>query len=323
MKAFINIRNEDRPTIVQREVPEPTPGDFDIKIAVKAIGLNRADLARPVTNPDKPESNITGMETAGEVVAVGSKVTGFSVGDRVMSMGIKAYAEYTIADSRIAMHVPGNLDYVQAAAIPTFFSTAHDAMVTNGEFRDGDTVLIQGVTAGVGIAMVQVAKALGASLIAGTSRSAPKLEKIRPFGLDLALQSGADDIAAKCREATGGKGVDVIVDNIGKGVLAANMDAAAIRGRIVGVGRLGGRMDEIDLDKLALKRLKLIGVTFRTRSPEEKAQITRAMLADLGPHFANRSIIPPIDRTFAFDEALAAQEYMRSNHHIGKIVLTL
>lgn len=323
MKAFVNIRNEGRATIVMRDVPEPVPGDFDIKIAVRAVGLNRADLARGIADPDKPDSNIAGMETAGEVVAVGDKVTNFAVGDRVMSMGVRAYAEHVIADSRIAMAIPGNLGFAQAAAIPTFFSTAHDALVTNGEFRSGQSVLIQSVTAGVGTAMVQTARALGASVIAGTSRSGIKLEKIKPFGLGLALQSGIDDIVAACRDATGGKGIDVIVDNIGQGVLAANMDAAAIKGRIVSVGRLGGKTDEIDLDKLALKRLKLIGVTFRTRSLEEKAEITRAMLADLAASFACGAIVPPIDRTFPFDEALAAQEYMRSNQHTGKIVLLL
>ncbi|MGE3245686.1 MAG: zinc-binding dehydrogenase [Beijerinckiaceae bacterium] len=323
MKAFINAKTEKGATLTMCNAPEPTPGDHDILIAVKAAGLNRADLARPVANPDRPEANIGGMEIAGEVIATGNMVTNFKPGDRVMSMCGKAYAEKALADSRVAMTIPANLDYVHAAAIPVFFSTAHDAIVTNGRFRAGESVLIQAVTAGVGIAMVQTAKALGASLIAVTSRDAAKLERIKPFGLGLAIVSGKDDTAALCKEATGGKGIDVIIDNIGKGVLADNMEAAAIRGRIVGVGRLGGRTDEIDLDKLALKRLKLIGVTFRTRSLDEKAEITRLMLADLGHHFASGAIAPPIDRTFPFEEALAAQDYMRTNKHVGKIVLML
>ena len=124
-------------------------------------------------------------------------------------------------------------------------------------------------------------------------------------------------------QATEKCGMNVIVDNVGKGVLMDNIDAAAIKGRIISVGRLAGKMDEIDLDKIALKRLKLIGVTFRTRSPEEKAEITRRLIADLGYLFVSGAIRPPIDRTFAFDEALAAQDYMRSNQHIGKIVLTV
>ncbi|MBM3609888.1 MAG: zinc-binding dehydrogenase, partial [Alphaproteobacteria bacterium] len=204
-----------------------------------------------------------------------------------------------------------------------FFSTAHDALVTNGEMRAGGSVLIQSATAGVGIAMIQTAKALGASLIAGTSRSAQKIDALKRFGLDLALASGRDDVTEACKAATGGKGIATIIDNVGKGVLAQNMEAAAILGRIVSVGRLAGKLDEIDLDKLALKRLKLIGVTFRTRSNEEKAEITRRLWQDMGALFESGRIDPPVDRVFNFDDAAAAQDYMRANHHAGKIVLKL
>ena len=323
MKAAINLKTENGSTLAIRDVPEPIAGPNQILVGVKAVGLNRADLARPVASPNNPEANVAGMEVAGEVLAVGDGVTNFVVGDRVMTMTPKAYAEKCVADAAIAMKIPGSLDFISAAAIPTFFSTAHDAIVTNGEFKKGDAVLIQGVTAGVGIAMVQLAKAMGASVIAGTSRDADKLARIKHFGLDVPIVSGVDKTLDLCMEASGKSGMNVIVDNIGKGVLADNMDAAAIKGRIISVGRLGGKMDEIDLDKLALKRLKLIGVTFRTRSLEEKAEITRRLVADLGYLFVSGAIRPPVDRTFAFDEALAAQDYMRSNKHIGKIVLTM
>jgi NADPH2:quinone reductase len=323
MKAAINTRGENGNTLTIQDVPDPIAGPNEILIGVKAVGLNRADLSRGISNPDKPTANIAGIEMTGDVIAVGPGVTNFAVGDRVMSMAGKSYAEKCVADASVAMKIPGGLDYVAAAAIPTFFSTAHDAIVTNGEFRKGDAVLIQGVTAGVGIAMVQVAKAMGASVVAGTSRDAEKLSRIKHFGLDIGIRSGHDKTADVCMEATAKRGMNVIIDNVGKGVLADSLDAAAIKGRIVSVGRLGGKMDEIDLDKLALKRLKLIGVTFRTRSAEEKAEITRRLVADLGYLFVSGAIHPPVDRTFAFDEALAAQEYMRSNKHIGKIVLTL
>ncbi len=323
MKAAVNTKGESGSTLTIQDVADPIAGPNEILIGVKAVGLNRADLARGIANPDKPAANIAGIEMTGDVIAVGPGVTNFSVGDRVMSMAGKSYAEKCVADASVAMKIPGNLDYVTAAAIPTFFSTAHDAIVTNGEFRKGDAVLIQGVTAGVGIAMVQVAKAMGASVVAGTSRDAEKLSRIKHFGLDIAILSGHDKTAEVCMDATARRGMNVIIDNVGKGVLADNFDAAAIKGRIVSVGRLAGKMDEIDLDKLALKRLKLIGVTFRTRSSEEKAEITRRLVADLGYLFVSGAIHPPVDRTFPFDEALAAQEYMRSNKHIGKIVLTL
>lgn len=323
MKAFVNTKGEKGNIIAMAEVADPAPGPNDILINTRTIGLNRADLARGVSGPDNPTANIAGIEVAGEVAAVGANVTNFAVGDRVMSMAGRAYAEKVVVDAGIAIKIPGNIDFISAAAIPVFFSTAHDAIVTNGEFRKGDAVMIQGVTAGVGIAMVQVAKALGASVIAGTSRSAEKLARVGEFGLSLPILSGSDNAAEKCLQATDKRGVNVIIDNIGKGALADNLEAAAIKGRIVSVGRLGGKMDEIDLDKIALKRLKLIGVTFRTRSVEEKIEITRRLVADLGYLFVSGQIKPPIDRTFAFDEAYEAQEYMRSNQHIGKIVLTL
>lgn len=323
MKAAVNVKGEKGNSLEIRTVADPVAGPGQVLIGVKAVGLNRADLARGVANPDNPDANIAGIEAAGEVIAIGEGVTNFAVGDRVMTMAARSYAEKCVADAAVAMKIPGNFDFTSAAAIPTFFSTAHDAIVTNGEFRKGDAVLIQGVTAGVGIAMVQLAKAMGASVIAGTSRDADKLARIKHFGLDVAIVSGKDNTAEACMAATAKKGMNIIVDNVGKGVLADNLEAAAIKGRIISVGRLAGKMDEIDLDKMALKRLKLIGVTFRTRSAEEKAEITRRLVADLGYYFVSGAIRPPIDRTFAFDEALAAQEYMRSNRHIGKIVLTV
>ena len=323
MKAAVNTKGDNGNTLSIMDVAEPVAGPNEILVGVKAVGLNRADLARGIASPDKPAANIAGIEMAGEVIALGPGVTNFAIGDRVMSMAAKSYAEKCVADASVAMKIPGAIDFVTAAAIPTFFSTAHDAIVTNGEFRKGDAVLIQGVTAGVGIAMVQLARAMGASMVAGTSRDPDKLARIKHFGLDLAIHSGHDKTAEVCMAATDKRGMNVIIDNVGKGVLADNLEAAAIRGRIISVGRLAGKMDEIDLDKLALKRLRLIGVTFRTRSPEEKAEITRRLVADLGYHFVSGSIRPPVDRTFSLDEALTAQDYMRTNKHIGKIVLTV
>ncbi|MDB5570544.1 MAG: hypothetical protein JWN93_1727 [Hyphomicrobiales bacterium] len=323
MKAIVNAKGPNGPTLELRDVPDPTPGPFDLLVGVKAVGLNRAELSRPIPKPEDPAANVAGMEMAGEVLAVGASVQGFKPGDRVMSMTTKAYAEKALADSRIAMQVPASLSYVEAAAVPVFFSTGHDALVSNGELRAGEAVLIAGVAAGVGVAMMQIAKALGAQTVVGTSRDASKLARLKALGLDLGVQSGVDDLVAACMDATGSRGVDVIVDNVGAGMLAQLMAAAAVKARIVSVGRLGGKTDQIDLDLVALKRMKLIGVTFRTRSLDEKIEISRRVTADLGGHFESGRIKPLVDRTFAFDQALSAQETMRSNAHLGKIVLTL
>ncbi len=323
MKVIVNAKGPNGATLELRDAPDPTPGPFDLLVSVKAIGLNRAELARPIPKPEDPAANIAGMEIAGEVIAVGASVQGFAPGDRVMSMTTKAYAEKALADSRIAMKIPASMSFVNAAAVPVFFSTGHDALISNGELKAGESALIAGVAAGVGIAMVQIAKALGARMVAGTSRDAAKLAKLKEIGLDVGVHTGVDDLVAACMDATQGKGVDVIADNVGAGMLGQLMAAAAVKARIVSIGRLGGKMDQIDLDLVALKRMKLIGVTFRTRSLEEKIEITRRVVADLGAHFESGRIKPLVDRTFAFDQALSAQETMRSNTHLGKIVLTM
>lgn len=323
MKAFANAKGANGAVLDLIDAPEPTPGPNDLLVAVRAIGLNRAELARPVASPDQPVANIAGMEMAGEVIAVGANVTGYAPGDRVMSMTTKSYAQKALCDHRVAMKVPESLSFEEAAAVPVFFSTAHDALVTNGELKAGESVLIAGAAAGVGVAMIQIAKALGAGLVAGTSRNAEKLDQLKAFGLDLAILQGRDDIAAACMAATGARGVDVIADNVGAGLFGALTDAAAVKARYVTIGRLGGKMDEIDLDKIALKRMKVIGVTFRTRSLDEKIEITRRMAADVLGHIASGRIKPLVSKVMAFEEAPAAQDFMRSNAHLGKIVLTL
>jgi NADPH:quinone reductase-like Zn-dependent oxidoreductase len=323
MKAFVNVRTANGASLEMRDVPEPVVGPRDLLVDVKAIGLNRAELSRPITNPEDPAANIAGMEMAGEVVGMGDQVRGFALGDRVMSMTTKAYAEKALADYRIAMKIPAGLSYEEGAAIPVFYSTGHDALVTNGELKAGESVLIAGVAAGVGGAMIQIAKALGARLVAGTSRDAGKLVRLKNTGLDLPIRAGADDLIAACMSATDGKGVDVIADNVGAGMLMSLVDAAAVKARLITIGRLAGKMDQIDLDKIALKRMKLIGVTFRTRSVDEKIEITRRLMADLEDHFTSGRIKPEIDRIFDFDQALAAQDHMRANAHLGKIILRI
>ena len=321
MKAFVNARGPDGAILEMCEAPEPAPGPNDLLVAVRAIGLNRAELARPIANPDDKAANIAGMEMAGEVIAAGAAVEGWRPGDRVMSMTTKAYAQKALCDARVAMRIPASMSFEDAAAIPVFYSTGHDALVTNGELKAGENVLIGGAAAGVGVAMIQIARAMGARLVAGTSRDADKLAQLKGLGLDLPIEAGNEDIVAACMAATGGKGADVIADNVGAGLFGALIDAAAIRARYVTIGRLGGKLAEIDLDKIALKRMKVVGVTFRTRTIEEKIEITRRLCADLMGHFETGRIRPVVDSVFSFDEAPGAQDYMRSNKHLGKIVL--
>jgi NADPH:quinone reductase-like Zn-dependent oxidoreductase len=321
MKAVVVVPGENGPSLAVREVPAPQPGPHDLLIRTRAVGLNRAELNRML--PKEGQVQIVGMEAAGEVIGMGAAATGFTIGDHVMSMGMACYAEVVSVDSRVALAVPADFNWEEAAATPVHYLTAHDAL-RNGEFVKGETVLIQGVTTGVGIAAVQVAKALHASRVLGTSRSDDKLARMEfGLGLDIGINSTTADVGSRILAATEGRGCDVILDNVGAGQLAANLAGAAIKGRIVSIGRLGGKLDAIDLDLLALKRVKLVGVTFRTRTIEEKAAITAEFKNDVYAALASRRLCPVIDRVFPFEDALAAQEYMRANAHLGKIVLRL
>jgi len=323
MKAVCNVPGADGPTLALRDLPDPVPGPREILVRVRAAGLNRADLRRsqqhfPV-RPGVPQ--IAGLEVAGEVVGMGERVTGFRLGDGVMAMANGGYAELAAIDHRIALPVPPGTGWAEAAAIPVLYQTAFDAVCTNGRLRRGETVLVHAVSSGVGIACLQVAKLMGAGMVLGTSRSPHKIARLRALGLDRGIDPAAEDFAAVIRKETKDRGADLIIDNVGRGVMAGTLGCAALKARIVSVGRMGGVADEIDLDLLALKRLSLIGVTFRTRTIAEKAAIRRRFQAAVLPQIAAGRLKPVIDRHFPLDQALAAQAHMASNAIFGKVVL--
>jgi NADPH:quinone reductase len=199
----------------------------------------------------------------------------------------------------------------------------HDALVSNGRLKSGESVLIQGASSGVGLMGLQIAKLKGARLVIGTSTSAERRARLKEFGADLALDSRDAAWPDAVAKATDGKGVDLIIDQISASVANQNMKAAAILGRIVNVGRLGGMKGEFDFDLHALKRIAYIGVTFRTRSLDEVRAIVRRMREDLWEAIEAGKLHLPIDRTFPLEEAAAAQAHMRANAHFGKIVLTI
>lgn len=309
------------------DVPPPEPGPVQVLVKVRAAGLNRADLimasGRMHGSAGGPGA-VLGLEFSGEVVQVGAEVEGFKPGDRVMCSGAAAYAEYAVADFGRTAKIPANnMSFAQAATLPVALQTMHDAVVTNGRLAKGESVLIQGASSGVGLMGLQIAKLKGARLVIGSSTNAERRVRLREFGADLAIDSSSTGWADQVREATGGKGVDLIVDQISASVANDNMKAAAVRGRIVNVGRLGGFKGEFDFDLHALKRIDYIGVTFRTRSVEEVREINRRMRQDLWGAVEAGTLALPIDRTFTLEEAAAALAYMRANRHFGKIVLTI
>jgi NADPH:quinone reductase len=246
---------------------------------------------------------------------------GFKRGDRVMCVGGGGYAEYAVCDWGRTVRIPDGLSFEEAATLPVALGTMHDALVTNGRLKTGDSVMIQGATSGVGLMGLQIAKFLGAKRVIGTSTNAARRARLKEFGADLAIDTGAADWPDQVLRATEGRGVDIIVDQVSGPLVNGNLKAAAILGRIVNVGRLGGGKTEFDCDLHAARRIAYIGVTHRTRSMDELREETRAMWADLAEAVASRKLALPIDRTFPLAEAAAAQECMRANQHFGKILL--
>jgi len=310
-----------------RDVPVPQPKPDEVLVKVAASGLNRADLIMAAGRPHGALGGagaVAGLEWAGEVAAVGAEVPEFRPGDRVMCSGAGGYAEYAVTDwGRICPAPKAAAGPVEAAALPIALQTMHDALVTNGRLAAGESVLIQGASSGVGLMAIQIARLKGAGTVLATSRDATRRARLAALGADLALDPTDPTWVERAREATGGKGVDLTIDQVSGGLTNQTMQAAAVQGRIVNVGRLGGFTAEFDFDLHALKRIDYIGVTFRTRSVEEVRAINAAMRADIWDAVEDGTLSLPIDRTFSLAQAAEAQAHMRANAHFGKIVLTV
>ena len=311
--------------LVIREVPKPSPKANEVLVKVRAAALNRADVGQ--TRGQKHGSAggigaVLGMEFAGEVESAGAEVKGVKAGDRVTCSGAGAWAEYAVTDWGRVNPLPRGLDYDHAVTLPIALLTMHNAVVTRGRLKAGETVMIQGASSGVGLMAMQIAKAKGARFVIGTSTNAGRRAHLTEYGADLALDTTDPHWPEQAFKASG-SGVDLIVDQVSGGVMNGNMIASAVLGRIVNVGRLGGTEDRFDFNQHALKRIDYIGVTFRTRSLEEVREIARLMREDIWHLVENRTLRLPIDRKFPLDDAAAALDYMKANRHFGKIVLTV
>jgi NADPH:quinone reductase-like Zn-dependent oxidoreductase len=320
MKSFW-IASKDGGTVLEpREIPVPQPAAGQLLVRMRAVGLNRGELmARPDLHGQSAAARPAGGEGAGEVVRAGGGVTGFQPGERVMAACRGAFAEFALIDVQNAIAVPPNLSWEEAGGTVLVFQTVHD-MVTQGGLQAGEWMLITGASSGVGVAALQAAKALGARTI-GTSGSRAKLDKLTELGLDVAICTRGPDFHEAVMQATGGAGVNLIINNVGGSVFSACVSALAFEGRLATVGYVDRVLQStIDIAALHAKRLRIFGVSALLRTPEQRAETVRGFVRDLLPFIADGRIKPVIDRVFRFEDLPAAKAYMESNSHVGKIV---
>ena len=309
--------------VVIQDVEQPKPKSTDLLIRVKAIALNRADLgsAKGDTSHGAATGRPIGSEFSGEVIEVGSEVRDFKAGDRVMCHSPGSHAELAVSDYGRAMTIPDGMSYETAATLPIGLNTLHNALITAGRMKAGESVMVQGASSGVGIIGLQIAKLMGAKLVIGTSTNDERRARLKEFGADLAVNTKDAGWSDQVLKATDGKGVNLTVDMLSGPTVSQTMRCTALLGRIVNIGRLAGMKAEFDFDLHARNRIDYIGVTFRTRTIEEVRDILVRMRADLWDAVKAGKIKVPIDKTYPLTEARAGHEHMRANKHFGKILL--
>jgi len=305
--------------------PMPQPGEGEVLVRVQAAGVNRPDvMQRQGRYPPPPgASDLPGMEIAGEIVALGPKVSGWSVGDKITSLlPGGGYAQYAVAAAALCMPIPAGLSMVEAAAIPETFLTVWTNLFERGHCKAGDVVLIHGGTSGIGTTAIQLAKAWGAKVYAtaGSERKARACEELGALrGIDYRTQ----DFVEVLRGETKGYGVDITLDMVAGTYVQRNLDIAAVEGRVVTISLLGGSRAEINMGMVLTKRLTLTGSTLRSRSVAQKAAVADAVRQHVWPLLATRQVRPIIYATFPLAEASEAHRLMETSNHIGKIVLTV
>jgi len=255
------------------------------------------------------------------VVSAGPGVTQVPIGQRVMGRCGAAFAEFALMEAAELLPVPDRLSWAQAAAVPLTFLVAHDMLVQQGHLQPGQWVLVNGVSSGVGVACLQLAKALGARVI-GTSGSQDKLDALKPLGLDVGIATRAADFAAQVMEVTQGHGADLLVNTVGGSVLAENLRAAAFEARLAVVGYVDGVVRaELDLEMLHAKRLCMYGVSNKLRSKAQRAAALPAFVRDVLPALQDGRITPQIDSVYGFADLPQAKARMEAAGHVGKMVL--
>jgi len=324
MKAVV-IRAPGGPEVLElRDVPDPEVPHGHVRVSVRYAGVNRADLLQRAGRypaPPGAPADIPGLEYSGVIEAVGPGTRRFALGDRVFGLvGGGAYAEKIVAHEREVAAVPASVSDEDAGAVPEAFITAYDALVTRGRLSPGERVLVHAAGSGVGTAGIQVARALGCTVL-GTSRTQDKLDRATALGLSAGIVPEGERFAAEVMRATGGAGVDVILDLVGGAYVAEDLLACASRARVVVVGLTAGARAQVDLGELLRRRVEVIGTVLRARPLEEKIVAAQQLERPIGKWLESGAIRSLVDRVFPLAEAGAAHEYVAGNGPFGKVLL--
>lgn len=323
MKSYWMVSDDTGSRLELRDVDTPQPGPGQVLVKMHAASLNRGEFIHGHGLHAAGSAKAAGMEGAGDIAQLGEGVTGWKAGDRVMGRCPGAFSQYALMDVREMMPVPARLTLEEAASIPLTFLVTHDLLVLQGQLQAGQWLLVNGVSSGVGVASLQMAKVLGAQVI-GTSGSQAKLDQLHALGLDVGICTRAPDFHDAVMQATEGKGAHLAVNTVGGTVFAESLRSLAFQGRMGIVGYVDGTLTApLDLETLHAKRLTIFGVSNKLRTPAQRADGIAKFAAQILPAFADGRIQPMIDRAFDFDAMPQAKAHMESNQHTGKIVLRI
>ena len=323
MTAIEIVKPGGPEVLVPGERPVPRPGEGELLVKVAAAGVNRPDVLQRKGgyNPPPGATDIPGLEIAGTVVAAGPGTAGWRVGDPVTALVAGGgYAEYCLAPAPQCLPLPAGYDMVRAAALPETFFTVWTNVFERGRLGAGESLLVHGGSSGIGTTAIQLGRAFGARVLA-TAGSPEKCEACRRLGADRAIDYRREDFVAVVAEATGGKGVDVILDMVGGDYIPRNLACLALEGRLVQIAFLSGSKQEIDLLPLMMKRQTITGSTLRPRSVAQKGAIAAALRDKVWPLLDAGRVAPVIHATLPLARAADAHRLMESSAHIGKIVL--
>jgi NADPH:quinone reductase-like Zn-dependent oxidoreductase len=317
------IVTKDHKTFIEfRDMQVPQPKSQEVVIKVLASAMNRGEIFAGGAVHGGPEKQ-GGGEASGIVHAVGDGISGIQIGDEVFGRVRGGFSEYAVMDIHQLMPKPKCLSWEQAAAVPVSYITAYEAIVMYGHLQAGETLLVMGASSGAGMASIHMAKELGAKSI-GTSGSQQKLDQLKTIGLDVGIATRQPDFAEAVRAATGGHGVDLVVNGVGGSVFAECVRCLAFRGRLATVGYVDNQFSaEIDLNAVHVGRLEIFGVSNARLPVSGRAESAAGFIRDMLPALQNGRMIPIVDKVFNFDQLAAAKAHMEASAMVGKIVVRI